>query len=215
MTSGGREFLKWLAVALMTGDHVISIFHLGYVPVVSELGRVAFPIFALVMAYNLAQPGAKVGTSIRRLACWALLAQPVYALAFGLWFPINVLGTFALAACAVWAVERAQWPLLVGLLVLAPVAVDYAWPGVWLVVGAYGWFDTQPVTMGGRLRAFVLMGVPMALLCAYNGNGWALLALPILFLGRLQWRVPRTRWAFYGYYVGHLALLSLLAFLAS
>jgi hypothetical protein len=215
MTSGGRELLKWLAVAMMTGDHILSVFQLGYVPVVSELGRVAFPIFALVMGYNLAQPGARVGTSVTRLALWAVLAQPIYAWVFGLWFPINVLGTFALAACAVWALERAQWPLLVGLLVLAPIAVDYAWPGVWLVVGAYAWFEGQPVTMGGRLRAWLLLGVPMALLCAYNGNGWALLALPALLLGMFQWRVPRTRWAFYGYYVGHLAVLGLVASAAS
>ncbi len=42
----------------------------GYVPVVSELGRIAFPLFALVMACNLAQPGADLRKSIRRLALW-------------------------------------------------------------------------------------------------------------------------------------------------
>lgn len=51
----------------------------------------------------------------------------------------------------------------------------------------------------------------IGLLCLYNGNGWALLALPVVALGHLPVKVPRTRWAFYGYYVGHLVLLSLFA----
>jgi hypothetical protein len=55
--SGARELLKWIALLAMTGDHVAKVVFGGYVPVVSELGRIAFPLFALVMACNLAQPG--------------------------------------------------------------------------------------------------------------------------------------------------------------
>ena len=54
--SGARELLKWIALLTMTGDHVAKVVFGGYVPVVSELGRTAFPLFALVMACNLAQP---------------------------------------------------------------------------------------------------------------------------------------------------------------
>ena len=65
-----RELLKWIALLAMTGDHVAKVVLGGYVPVVSELGRIAFPLFALVMACNLAQPGADLRKSIRRLALW-------------------------------------------------------------------------------------------------------------------------------------------------
>ncbi|WP_312346730.1 TraX family protein [Stenotrophomonas acidaminiphila] len=47
--------------------------------------------------------------------------------------------------------------------------------------------------------------------CAWNGNGWALLAFLVLGLALANISVPRTRWAFYGYYVGHLALLASIA----
>lgn len=47
MTSSAREVLKWLAVVLMTCDHVAKIIYGGYVPGLSEAGRVAFPLFAL------------------------------------------------------------------------------------------------------------------------------------------------------------------------
>ncbi|WP_313244261.1 TraX family protein [Stenotrophomonas rhizophila] len=227
MTSSGREFLKWLAVLLMTGDHALKVFDLGYVPVVTELGRVAFPVFALVMAYNLAQPGADAGRSVRRLALWASIAQPVHAFAFGYWLPLNVLATFVVAAGSIWALQRRNWPVLVGLLILAPAFVDYGWAGVWLVVAAYGWFCSHGKRMhwllgcGDFRRSRLYLVLPiwvwicMSLLCLYNGNAWALLAIPLMQLGELRWPIPRTRWAFYGYYVGHLALLCLLALLVS
>lgn len=34
----------------MTGDHLAKVLAHGYLPIVSELGRVAFPLFALVLA---------------------------------------------------------------------------------------------------------------------------------------------------------------------
>ncbi|MFL7985039.1 TraX family protein, partial [Xanthomonas vasicola] len=88
MTSSGREALKWIALVLMTGDHVAKVLFGGYVPVLSELGRIAFPVFALVMAYNLAQPRADYAKSVLRLAGWGLLAQPFHAWAFGDWMPL-------------------------------------------------------------------------------------------------------------------------------
>lgn len=220
MTSGGRELLKWLAVVLMTGDHVARVFFGGHVPVVSELGRIAFPVFALVMAYNLAQPGADVGKSVRRLLVWGIVAQPAHALAFGYWIPLNVLLSFALAAAAVWCIQGRRWALLALCLGPAPLLVDYQWVGIVLVVGAWGWYDHHAryrkcriMVMHG-LEVLKLNGAPFvvlgafAALCWYNGNAWAILAFAVLRFGKGHWNVPRTRWAFYGYYVGHLALLA-------
>ncbi len=48
----------------------------------------------------------------------------------------------------------------------------------------------------------------MGLLCAYNGNAWALLAIPVLRLGHLNVAVPRSGKVFYGYYIAHLAVLA-------
>lgn len=201
MTSGGRELLKWIALVLMTGDHVLTVFGLGYVPVVSELGRVAFPVFALVMAYNLAQSGADSGKSALRLALWGLVATPVATLAFGQILPLNVLLAFAAAAGGIWALERRQWALAVLLVLVAPVVLDYAWPGVWLVLAGWLWYRGH----GGR--PWLIWGC-MGLLCLYNGNAWALLAIPLLRVGCSDVPIPRLGRVFYGYYIGHLALLA-------
>lgn len=204
MTSGGRELLKWLALVLMTGDHVVTVFHLGYVPVLSELGRVAFPVFGLVMAFNLAQPGVDAAKSARRLAAWGGAATPVAVLAFGQLLPLNVLLTFAAAATGIWAIERRYWLLVAFLAVIAPAWLDYAWPGVWLVLAGWCWYKGQ----GGQ--PWLVWGC-MGLLCAYNGNAWALLAIPVLRLGHLNVRVPRSGKAFYWYYVGHLLAFAALS----
>ncbi|WP_367382392.1 TraX family protein [Stenotrophomonas cyclobalanopsidis] len=200
LSSGGRELLKWVALLLMTGDHVAKVVFCGYVPVVSELGRVAFPLFALVMACNLAQPGADLRKSIRRLLIWGAIAQPLHLLAFGQTLPLNILLTFAVAALAVLALAQGRaWLMLLAGGVL-PVLVDYQWAGVALVV--LGW-------IAFRNRLWWLLLPALAALCWTHGNGWALLAVPLLWaMARVPWRVPRWRWSFYLYYVGHLAVLA-------
>ncbi len=42
MTSSAGELLNWMALLLMTGDHVAKVLGDGCFPVVSELGRIAF-----------------------------------------------------------------------------------------------------------------------------------------------------------------------------
>ena len=133
--SGARELLKWIALLAMTGDHVAKVVFGGYVPVVSELGRIAFPLFALVMACNLAQPGADLRKSIRRLALWGLIAQPLHALAFGSWLPLNILLTFTLAVVAVHAFANNRPVLLLLAAGVLPMFVDYQWAGVGAVLG--------------------------------------------------------------------------------
>ncbi len=219
MSSGGRELLKWIALLLMTGDHILKVLGIGYVPVVAELGRVAFPVFALVMAYNLGQPGADAGRTAKRLAFWGLVASPAAYFAFGTVLPLNVLLTFAVAAAAIAAYERRQWLLVAVLAFAVPLVLDYAWPGVWLVMEAWFWFSGY----GRRVRSVFGLWDPMAtafpfwlwacmgLLCWYNGNAWALLALPVLLLAEHDWSIPRVGRFFYVYYVAHLALLALIA----
>ncbi|WP_414615841.1 TraX family protein [Stenotrophomonas geniculata] len=205
LRSGARELLKWIALLAMTGDHVAKVVFGGYVPVVSELGRIAFPLFALVMACNLAQPGADLRKSMRRLALWGLIAQPLHAFAFGSWLPLNILLAFTFAAVAVHALANnrpVQLLLAAGVL---PLFVDYQCAGVGSVLLAW---------IALRHRAWWLLLVGLAAVCWANHNGWALLAIPLVLLAaRVPWQLPRWRWAFYGYYVGHLAVLALVAHL--
>ncbi|MCL1497892.1 conjugal transfer protein [Xanthomonas nasturtii] len=209
MTSGGRELLKWLAAVFMTGDHALKILGLGYVPVVAELGRVAFPLFALVLAYNLAQPNADIEKSVKRLFLWGLIATPVVAIAFQRVFPLNVLLSFALAAVCILAIERRRWAFLALCALLVPAAVDYRWAGLAIVLGGWVfWRNPWQWRLSKRLSAPLLLGLPVLSLCIINANVWALLALPLLMIARMNIPIARTRRAFYVYYVGHLMVLT-------
>lgn len=203
MTSSARELLKWLAVILMTGDHVAKVIYGAYVPGLSEAGRVAFPLFALVMAYNLAQPGADVGKSVRRLAVWGVIAQPAHALAFGYWLPLNILLTFSLSALVINAVERRESSVVVMAAGVLPLVVDYQWAGVGFVSLAW---------LAFHRRQHWLLVPAFAAICWFNSNLWALAAIPVAVgLSHAKCAIPRGRWAFYGYYVAHLACIGLLA----
>ncbi|WP_111200542.1 TraX family protein [Stenotrophomonas maltophilia] len=77
--------------------------------------------------------------------------------------------------------------------------VDYQWSGAAFVLLAWFGFRT------GRALAALAGFVP---LCFFNRNLWALAGLPVVVvLSGVRWQLPRGRWAFYGYYVGHLAIL--------
>lgn len=74
--------------------------------------------------------------------------------------------------------------------------MDYQWAGVGFVLLAWPAFHR---------RQYWLLAPAFAAICWFNGNLWA------LGLSRVAWPVPRGRRAFYGYYVGHLACLGLVA----
>jgi len=177
----------------MVFDHVAFVFF----PDLAFLrapGRLVWPVFAALMARQLAQ-GYPPEKYVKRLLPFALLAQPFYALAFGfpLLFPLNVL--FALLSAALL---RAGWGpvavvlsllsesplglLLVELLARRKAVLAALAHGAWM--GLSGWAP-----------AYALLGSGAVLLA------WALAegARPGR---RTSW------WALYAFYPGHLALLA-------
>lgn len=205
MTSFSREWLKWSALLLMTGDHVNKVLLAGAYPWLSEAARVVFPIFAVILVYNLhAHPDPQaIRRAMHRLLIVALIAQPFHAWAFGYWLPLNVLATLWLGLRIVHA------PLHVGVLlfVFAGFFVDYQWSGLLVILGASHMLR-HPRTWHGP----ALLGLGVTSLLFVNGNAWAVLALPLIWLLRhVDGTFPRSRWTFLGYYVGHLALLAILA----
>ena len=199
------EPLKWVALAAMTFDHINTFLLAGSVPALYALGRIAFPLFALVLASNLARPSAHYGRLSARLVGFGLLAAlPLTVMGHAM--PLNVMFTFA-AAVLVIALRDAGW-LKSGAVafVLLGIVVDYHWPGLLLIVAARRYFATK-----GTGSMLVTLGALVALAWP-NENYWALAAVPvILAVQHAQIDVPRLRWAFYAYYPLHFAVLALLA----
>ncbi len=55
LSDGAVEAMKWLGLILMTADHAQKYGLMPTVPGVYEAGRVAFPLFGIVLAYNFAR----------------------------------------------------------------------------------------------------------------------------------------------------------------
>lgn len=220
MRSGTLEALKWIGLAAMLGDHVDKALFGGDLPALGEIGRIAFPLFALVFGYNLARerPAARTGDAagwpqayrrtLWRLLGFGVLAFPFSVLAFQRWdlLPVNILFTLAAGLGLVWCIRRND---VAGALV-APVLflgggllVEFGWPGLMLVVACWACFARPGIAAWSAACASLL------LVAAVNGNLHALWAAPVAWIvSRLRIELPRNRWVFYAFYPAHLAVLA-------
>ena len=212
LTDGVVEGLKWIGVLLMTLDHVDKyLFHETVRPLF-DLGRLAFPLFALVLAFNLARPDAlRRGVYPRllgRLAVFAAISELPFIALGGLlwgWYPFNILIALLVSASVIWLLDaggglRVSMALL--LFILGGAMVEFWWPGVAMCVAAW-LYCRRP----GLRNLLVWLGAT-ASLYIINGNWWALTAFPLIFYApHAKWRVPRVKWAFYVYYPAHLAVI--------
>ena len=206
VTSGGRELLKWLALAAMVADHVNRVLLASAVPTLSYIGRVAFPIFGLVLAYNVSHAGA-ARRALPKLLAAGVMAQP-FTMCVRDAFQLNVMFTLALglwlATPSLMRDRRLEQAIGVLVAICAGVWCEFAWFGIAYVFTCARWCEHR--TEGWA----VLWSLSLAALVFVNGNFWALAALVPLVLASWWTRaVPRGRWFFYVFYPAHFAVLAL------
>ena len=218
LSDGAVEAMKWLGLVLMTADHAQKYGLMPAIPGVYEAGRMAFPLFGIVLAYNLARVPSHdravyIRVLTRLLCCGAIASIPCIALGglgFG-WWPLNCMGTLAVSVCIMYVIEsqRPFWKTRAAVLfLLGGSLVEFWWPGVALCVGAWR-YCTQPT--GGALLLWLAGTAGLTLI---NGNGWACASFAVLaaMVSCVTIEIPRaSRW-FYVYYPAHLAVLLLLGF---
>ena len=218
LSDGAVEAIKWLGLILMTADHAQKYGLMSPVPGVYEAGRMAFPLFGIVLAYNLARvqihnPAVYRRVLTRLLCCGALASIPFMALGglvFG-WWPLNCMGTLAVAVGIMYVIEtrRPFWKTRAAVVfLLGGALVEFWWPGVALCVGA--WLYMKQPTGG----ALVLWCAGTAGLTLINGNGWACASFVVLagMASLVTIEIPRASRFFYCYYPAHLAVLLLVGF---
>lgn len=208
VANGTIEALKYLALLLMTLDHVNKFLFKAQVPYLFEVGRLAMPIFGFVLAYNLARPGALQNDLalriVKRLLIFGGLASLFYTPMVG-WLPLNILFTLLVATCTIFLIEQpGGWNKLFAFLVFLAggIFVEFWWFALCYCLAAW-WFCKGPCIARG-----MLWGLATLSLSAVNHNAWALAALPVIFLAPyINIGIPRLRHVFYAYYPAHLALL--------
>jgi hypothetical protein len=212
ITDGTIESLKWIALLLMTGDHINKYLFNGTLPVLFEAGRLAMPLFVFVLAYNLARPSAFCRgvylRTIARMAAFAALASIPFMALGGLvagWWPLNILFTLLTITSTLYLVELgtpASYTAAALTFLVSGALVEFSWPP--LIFGlAVWWYCNRP-----NWIPLALALSSIASLWVVNGNLWALAAIPVVVLAScFDLRIPRRRWAFYTYYPLHLAAL--------
>jgi len=212
LSSGTLEALKWLALLLMTLDHVNKHLLHASVPELFAAGRLALPLFGFVLGYNLARPGtlASGGYSrtARRLAVFGSIATIPFIALGGLgwgWWPFNIMATLLVATLCAWLIEVGGAARLLAagaVFIVGGALVEFWWPGVAACLLAWA-YCRRP-----RWLTLALWAGALASLYVINRNLWALAAVPLIFAAtQVKLTVPRGRLGFYVYYPAHLAVL--------
>lgn len=152
-----RDIIKIVAFLAMTGDHIATAFHVG-TPWLNLTGRCAFPLFALMAGCNLA--GRQIRqAAVNRLWLMAVLAQPVFWLAFcgtgNQWWELNILFCFAVVMQAVcfWQRPDAIKGAITGTMLalyLPFSTASYGWQGLVMLLAAVSVWQV-PEQYQGRL----------------------------------------------------------------
>lgn len=211
---GTLEGIKWLALVFMILDHV-NRFLLGErVAWMYDAGRLAMPLFAFVLAYNLARPGTlSAGVHVRtmkRLALAGAIATPPFIALANLklgWWPLNILFTLLVATATIYLIEKGgsvRLAAAAALFLAGGGLVEFWWAGLAFCLAAWWYCQTRTVT------ALLVWVAASASLYLVNGNLWAMASIPIALAATLvDLRVPRIRHLFYVLYPAHLIILVL------
>lgn len=215
VSDGSLEALKWLALVLMTVDHVSKFLFNGTDDAAFAAGRVAMPLFVFALAYNMARPGVlECGAYLRtmkRLALLGALAIPAFVILGGIHAalrPLNIMFALLALAATLNLLDRrtaGSYAAAAAVFLVGGANVEYSWPALAFGLAVW-WYCKQPGAMPLALALTAL-----AALWFINSNLWAFLALLVVLIASLvDLRMPRVRWVFYAYYPVHLFALCLI-----
>ncbi|MBP3437417.1 MAG: hypothetical protein J6K61_05895 [Clostridia bacterium] len=216
--------LKWLALALMTLDHIGLVFCAFMPPWLYQIlrlfGRVSFPLFAFCVAEGYTHTKNRKAYGLR-LALFGIAIQAVYFV-YMKSLNLNIFVTLALSVLFMWlcdiSVEDKRWALLFIPTLAATAFLCYGFFGFYGLSVSYDIFGVLlPVFVYiGRTRKqkIVLFAIGMLFLClSLRGaplGAWqwfCLFALPLVCLYNGKAGRGRCKYFFYLYYPLHLCVL--------
>lgn len=232
LSSGQIELLKWIALVLMVVDHIGLFFDFDSF---RYIGRVVYPIFAFLAAYNYINSTSNKIGYIKRICWWAVIAQVPYYLFIGTKtssFNLNILFTLAFGLLVVYLATDCQKPwrwMAIALLIFLSLFVSYGVAGVALVISSYYLLNTQSsqeLKAAGedlmasnanyaRWGALAFVVLVLAVLNHPKHLLATLMSVPIVYLvARSRIKIKRTDGKFfYAFYPVHIAVIGVVAYL--
>ena len=208
--------LKIIAVLSMVTDHC-AYYLLDESSVAYEVmrcfGRIAFPVFAFLVAEGFAHTRNRMRYFLS-LLLFAVISEVPWYLLNGADGTHNVMFTLVLGVLALAAFERLRehrilccCSILLTAWLVAWLGTDYEWRGVLMIVVFYllGMVKNMPVTLRRMLQ--LLFAFPLMM---HYGITGALFACVVIFLydgtrGFIHGNV--AKYGFYAFYPAHLFLL--------
>lgn len=197
--------LKVGACVAMVLDHIDWLLFDSSLFFHDTLGRAVFPVFAFILARNLAraEPAHMLRSVVPRMVAVGVVAQLAYGALVDWSGPLNVMFSLALAVSVVSWWNAGRYVAALVAFVLFGAVVDYLWFGV-AMIAVFTWLQGRegiPAWFYGVGAALFLYPV--------NGGAWAVLLAPLLLLaGRLDGPAARYKWLFYAFYPLHLYILA-------
>ena len=215
LSSAQQEALKWLAIVSMLSDHVNRILLELHVPPLSNFGRLAFPLFAFLIAYNIVRRGVAPQRYLLPLLGFGLLSQPIYVWAFSR-SELNILFTLLLGVLYIllvrWLQEKgapryAAHGVTLLLLAVPSSYVSYKFFGPFLIPLFVAFLRSPSPVAAPFLGIYLMLTNRLAPISIYT-----LLIVPALVaVHYVPFTLPRSsKWIFYGFYPLHLGLLKVL-----
>jgi hypothetical protein len=212
VSDGTIEALKWLAVVLMLVDHINKFMFGGKVEWMFAAGRIVMPIFAFVLAYNLARPNGlaqqRFKRTAKRLLIFGTIATVPYMALHGYiknGWPLNIMFTLLTATLVLWIYETENKKAKLWLLptfAFGSMLCEFWFVGTFTTIAAYLYCKRS------RSSHLWLWIASVGALSIININFYSLLAVPLILLAsRTDFKVPRFQHFFYAFYPAHLALL--------
>lgn len=211
------ELAKWVAIVSMVVDHYGKIVDPSLYWPTHFVGRIAFPLFAWIIASRLALRPDLAIRYMRWLLPWALVSQPVFYLAGREWYEPNILFELLIGVLVV-----AAWQRWTDHMQTTVIALAAAVAGMYCDYGPAGALAIPAMTLAnrrGRTAAIATLAVfgllanfpttdPRMLFAASATLGAPLVALLSLTVpGSLLPRLPKV--FFYAFYPAHLLAFAL------
>ncbi|MCD5327843.1 TraX family protein [Chromobacterium piscinae] len=194
-TPGQLDHLKLLAFISMLADHVNKGLLHGAYPWMTSFGRLAFPLFAVVFAFNLVHHFSQPRRFVMLSLAFGLLAQWPFHYVIAIHGKnqqcLNILFTFLIA----WGVNRlwgrgnggvvaASLLFTFGGVALSPAS--YSWHGLGFILALVGWFRYGGV-------AFPLLAMAVLGLVVYGFPWMYLTILFTIWIVAGPWKVEARR----------------------
>lgn len=223
ISSFNIELLKWIAIIGMIVDHSIKLFNhqFIYIPFLYELGRISFPLFAIILVYNYMYNTSSKEKYLKRLLIFAFVSQPFFMFAFHTFY-LNIFFVLFAGLLSIYLFEKSldfldnqakQHSLFIlscsVILILSPF-VDYQPFGILLIVSLYFYFQKDNLVTWGFFNLLILLSnhVMFQFELGLIGLGLAIILLNIVFhlvLTNKSIVIPRmNKWFFYLFYPLHL-----------